>query len=665
PGHDQGVVFWMGNATFDNAPDLCYLSGGVYVYPLENILTTMSTEMWYTLAILAIAIVLFITEWLRVDVVALGVVVALMVSGVLSTSEALSGFSNPVVLIVAALFIVGGAVLQTGLAGMIGQRILIIAGPSESRLILVIMLAAGLLSGLMSDTGTVAVLLPAIVSLARSANISPSKLLIPVSYGALLGGATTLIGTPPNIIVSDILREQGEAPFQFFSYTPVGLLMLMAGTVFMVTVGRRILPDHKTTSSLQQQVQSPEELMNLYRLPDNLFRLRVPQESTLTGQTLADSCLRERFNVTVLEIVRAPKPQAIVRLGDQRLVLQSETLDTLYPNASTGINADDVLIVQGAEAAVKQAVAFWNLILQPVSPADGQSLLNQEAGIAEVLLPPRSTLLGKTLVDVRFGSTYKLTVLNLIRPGQAELTAPLKELSLQVGDILLVQGYWQSILALRQHARDFVVLGQPESMAGALYRHRAPVAFLILVGMLVALVSGIGSVAMVSMAASLLIVLTGCLTMDDAYAAIDWKSIVLIAGMLPMSTALEKVGLVQEIAQGLTSGLGDFGPLVIMAGLFLMASIFTQVISNTATTVIIAPIALATARELDVTPHAFLMAVSIAASMAFASPVASPVNTLVMGAGRYRFADYIRVGVPMILIMLIVTLIGVPLLWPF
>lgn len=625
----------------------------------------MTLEMWYTLGILVIAILLFVTEWLRVDVVALVVVVTLMITGVLSTSQALAGFSNPVVLIVAALFIVGGAVLQTGLAGLIGQSILRIAGQSEARLVMVIMIAAALLSGLMSDTGTVAVLLPAIVTLARSANFSPSRLLIPVSYGALLGGATTLIGTPPNIIISDLLRAEGEASFEFFSYTPVGLLMLLAGTTFMVLVGRRILPEHRTQGGVQQQVESPKELLDSYRLPDNLYRLRVPEASTLCGQTVAEARLREQFGVNVLEIVRAPEPQALVRLGEQRLVWQTETLDTIYPTAQTSLNAGDVLIVQGEETAVKGAVAFWQLAMQPVSTEDEQALFTEEAGIAEVLLPPRSALLGKTLVETHFGSTYRLTVLNIIRPGQTEESFDLKEVTFQVGDILLVQGYWQNILALRKHPRDFVVLGQPEALAGAPYRHRAPVALLILLGMLVALVAGIGSVAAVSMTAGLLMVLTGCLTMDDAYAAIDWKSIVLIAGMLPMSTALEEVGLVAEIAQGLTDVLGGLGPLVIMAGLFLITSVFTQVISNTATAVVIAPIALATARELDVAPQAFLMAVSIAASMAFASPVASPVNTLVMGAGNYRFADYIRAGVPMILIMLLVTLIGVPLLWPF
>ncbi len=624
----------------------------------------MTLEMWYTLAILAVAIVLFVTEWLRVDIVALGVVVTLMVTGILSTSQALSGFSNPVVLIVASLFIVGGAVLQTGLAARIGQRILKIAGHDEMRLTVVVMLASGILSGFISDTGTVAVLLPAIIAAARTANISPSKLLIPLSYGALLGGATTLIGTTPNIIVSDLLREQGEASFVFFSYTPVGLAMLAAGTAFMVTFGRRILPDNRPRQGFAEQVQSPKELIDTYRLPDNLFRIRVPQDSNLVGQTVGTSRLGEEFGVNVLEILRPTEAQPLVRLGDQRLVLQSDTETSIHPTPKTRIFSNDVLIMQGNQKAVREAAAFWHLVLQPVSPADEEALINQEAGIAEVVLPPRSSLIGKTLIESRFGSTYHLTVLNINRPGSDD-PVELKTTPLQFGDILLVQGYWRNIIELRKRSRDFVLIGQPEAMLGAPYRSKAPVALLILAVMLVALVSGVADITTISMIAGLAMVLSGCLTMDDAYAAIDWKSIVLIAGMLPMSIALEDVGLVSLIAEELTSNLGDLGPLVIMGGLFLLTSAFTQVISNTATAVLIAPVAFATAREMGVQPQAFLMAVSIAASMAFASPVASPVNTLVMGAGNYRFKDYIKAGVPMVFLMLIVMLIGVPLLWPF
>ncbi len=622
----------------------------------------MTLNMWLTLGILAVAILFFITEWLRVDVVALGVVVALMLTGLLTSEEALAGFSNPAVLTIAALFMVGGAVLQTGLAGVIGERILAVAGTSPARLTVVVMLTVALLSGFMSDTGTVAVLLPATISLARSAKMSPTKLLIPLSFGALLGGAGTLIGTPPNIIVSDLLRESGLGTFRFFDYTPLGLILLAAGIGYMLLVGRRLLPDYQPGLDLQR-VETPEELIELYRLPANLFRLRVRRNSELVGKTLSEIGLRRDYNLTALEISRPAAPREVARLGDRRLVLQADETESLAPTAETPLQRGDILLVQGAPNDVSHAAAVWELGVQLAEAEDEDALINTEVGLAEVLLPPRSSLNGKTLVDVRFGSTYNLTVLGIRRPG-ADEALDLKTTVLRFGDTLLVQGAWQNIIALRRKRRDFVVMGEPEVMLGARARARAPLALLVLAGMLVLMVTNTFPLATVSLLAALAMILLGALTIDEAYEAIDWKSIVLIAGMLPMATAMEKVGLVARVADALTVGLGDLGPLVIIAILFGLTSLFTQVFSNTATTVLIAPIALATARELGLQPQAFLMAVAVAASMAFASPVASPVNTLVMGAGGYRFRDFLRVGLPLIVLALVLSVLVLPVLWP-
>jgi di/tricarboxylate transporter len=596
----------------------------------------LTIEMWLAVGILAAAIVLFITEWLRVDVVAIAVMVALMLTGLLSTPEALSGFSNPAVLTIAALFIVGGAVMQTGLADWFGHRLLGIAGTGEAALILVIMGAVALLSSFMSSTGTVAVLLPAVISLARSARISPSRLLIPLSFGALLGGATTLIGTPPNLIVSDVLREAGLPPFRLFDFAPMGLILLAAGVLFMLVVGRHwLLPVRSPVQDLQR-VDSPAELMELYRLPDNLFRLRVRRGSALVGRTVAESRLGEDFRVSVLEILRAGQARTGLRRGEPPLWLRSEATERVLVAERT-IAANDILVVQGEPNDVGHAAAFWNLGLQPARAQEGQALINDEVGIAEVLLPPRSLLAGKTLVDSRFGSTYSLTVLGISRPG-AEGALDLKRTVLQFGDTLLVQGAWRDILALRDRRRDFVVMGEPEAMAGAPARHKAPLVLLILAGMLVLLVTNAVSVAAASMLAALAVIVAGCVTIDQAYEAVDWKSVVLVAGMLPMSIALERVGLVNVVAQGLIDSLGAYGPLALLAGLFLLTALFTQVLSNTATTVVVAPIALAAAQKLGVQPYALVMAVAMAASMGFASPVASPVNALVMGAGNYRLA---------------------------
>lgn len=621
----------------------------------------MTPEINITLLILTAAIVLFITEWLRVDVVALGVVVSLMLTGILTTSEALSGFSNSAVLTIAALFVVGGAIMQTGLAGAIGRQILTIAGGSKTRLILVIMATVALLSGFMSDTGTVAVLLPAIISLAWNAKISPSKLLIPLSFGALLGGAMTLIGTPPNIIVSNLLRENNLTPFRFFDYSPIGLTLLLGGILYMIVIGIRWLPDHLAKQDLQR-VETPKELVDLYKLPDNLFRLRVRRGSTIVGLPVQDSGLRAQFKLNILEILRDPNPRNVAKFGSRRLVLQADP-DSIPVEPDTVLESGDLLIVQGEANDVSFAAASLNLGVQPAQADDHQSLVNHEIGLAEVLLPPRSNLVGKTIVQARLGTLLNLTVLGIRRPG-VDAQLDLKTTPLRFGDILLVQGPWENILALRRQRRDFVVMGQPEEMTGTPARRKAPIALLILIGMLILLVTNTMSVAAASMLAALAMILTGCLSIDDAYAAVDWKSIVLIAGMLPMSIALEKVGLVNMVASGLTHVFGNLNPLVVMAGLFLMTSLFTQVLSNTATTVLIAPIALATAQNLGLQPYAFLMAVAIAASMAFASPVASPTNTLVMGAGNYTFKDYIKVGLPLILLTMLISVLVLPLLWP-
>lgn len=613
----------------------------------------MTLDMWLALAILAAALFLFTTDWVRIDVVALGVVVALMLTGLLTVQEALSGFSNPVVLIVAALFVVGGAVTNTGLASQLGRRILAVAGTSPARLTIVIMGVVALLSGFMSDTAVVAAFLPAIVILTTSAGISPSKLLLPLAFASLLGGALTLIGTPPNLIISDTLREAGLTPFSFFDYTPIGLVLLVSGILFMVLLGRHLLPDRKPQQDLQW-VETPEELITRYRLPDDLYRLRVRQGSSLLNQTIAESALGQRFRISVLELLRPLQTRRLPQAGN----LHHLSLE------GTRLAADDVLVVQGDGSDVSYAAAVLNLGLQPTETDAEHSLITDEVGVAEVLLPPRSSLLGKTVVDVRFGALHALTVLSINRPGGGS-KLDVKQTALRFGDALLVQGPWQNILELRRKRRDFVVMGEPEAMAGAPARHKARTALLILAAMIILLVTNVVPTVVACLGAALAVVLAGCLTMDEAYQAVDWKSIVLIACMLPMSVALEKVGLVQLVADVMVDSLGQWGPLALLVGLFLLTSVFTQILSNTATTVLVAPIALTAAQQLGVQPYAFMMGVAVAASMAFASPVASPVNTLVMGAGNYRFGDYVRVGVPLLVVALLVSVLALPLLWPF
>lgn len=625
----------------------------------------MNLEMWITLIILAAAIILFITERLRVDIVAFGVVVILMITGILTVDEALAGFSNSAVLTIAALFIVGGATMQTGLANSIGRRILTIGGANQTRLMVVLMAAVALLSSFLSDTGTVALLLPAALVLAKGAKLAPSKLLIPLSYGALLGGAITLIGTTPNLIVTEILAENKLEAFTFFSFTPIGAVLLVAGVLFMLLIGRKLLPDRRAKIETQP-VENPAELIDLYRLPGNLFHLRVRRHSGLVGQLLAESQLRDEFGINVIGVLRRSSPGLVHSLGG-RIGGEDQPIDervSLVPQPEMELERDDILVVQGSMDQVTRASSKWKLGMQAVNTEEDDQLITKEVGIAEVLLPPRSALVGKNISDLRFGTIYSLNVLGLNRPG-SQVRLDVKNARLYFGDILLVQGPWENILALRKFRKDFVVLGQPEASMGAPRSNKAGLALAVMVLMLGLMITNVVSVAAASLTAALLMVLLGCLSMDDAYQAIDWKSIILIAGMLPMSTALTKTGLIDLAANGFTEALGSMGPLAVLAALFLVTSLFTQVLSNTATTVLIAPIALAAAQTLDVNAQAFMMAVAIAASMAFASPVASPVNTLVMGAGDYRFGDYLKIGLPMILVMFLVSLAALPFLFPF
>lgn len=622
----------------------------------------MTVNMWVTIGILGLAVLLFITEWLRVDIVALSVVLSLMLSGILSPEDALAGFSSPIVVTVAALFLVGGAVMQTGLADNISQRMMSLAGKSTIRLLTIIMGSVAVMSGFISDTGTVAVMTPAVISLARRKGINPSKLLLPVSFSALLGGATTLIGTPPNIIVSDLLSTAGFPAFNFFDFTPIGLSLLLAGILYIASTYRWLLPDRKPTSSVQR-VETPEEIVQLYKLPQDLYRLRVRSSSPITGQALKEINLRNRYQITVIEIIRKEESSSLPGTGEKMLFLEGDKPQNLVPSPDTKILHNDILICQGESENISLAAADLDLGVLPIQAEDKQALVNNEVGVAEVLLPPRSELIGKTLVSTQFGSRYHLTVLGINRPGTDE-NLPLKETTLQFGDTLIVQGPWKHIHSLRRQQRDFIVIGEPDAMDGRPSTEKMLLALIILAGMLLLLLTHWVPVSTAVLLAAFLMIVTGCLPVKDAYDFVDWKSVILIAGMLPMATALESVGLVHLSAEWLAGTLGSFGPYPTLASLFMITSLFTQIISNTATTVLIAPIALSLSHTLGYQPQALLMTVAIAASTAFASPVSSPVNTLVMGAGDYRFSDYLKVGGPLILVTMVVSLLLLPLLWP-
>ncbi|HEY54613.1 MAG TPA: SLC13 family permease [Caldilineae bacterium] len=609
--------------------------------------------MLIVFAILAVTIALFLSDRFRLDLIALLAVLGLILSGVLTTDEALAGFSNDTVLIIAGLFVVGGGLLRTGVADAIRSKLSQVAGTSETRLLVALMLTVAVLSAFMSSTGTTAIFLPVAVSLAWSAKISPSRLLIPMAFASLIGGMLTLIGTPPNIVVSSYLAEQGLEPFGFFSFTPVGLVMLAITVVFMAFLGRRLLVDRAPSSSpTAQDEDAPtlDELAASYGLTDNVYRLRVRRNSPLEGKTLAEIDLPGRYDVQVLEIQSWP--------SDLDLPTEPRPVEP-----DTAIEAHDILRVEGRIEDVTRLAREQSLGIRPPEELGGR-FISKELGLVEVIITPRSRLVGRTLSEARFRDKYHVTVLAIMRRGSA-IQSDLRDTKLRFGDTMLVQGTWDKISLLTNERRNFLVVGQPREMLEARHAtNKAPYAIAIMLGMMLLMTFQVLPAVTAVLLAAVAMVLVGCLSMEDAYASMNWESIILIAAMLPMATALEKTGGVTAISTVLIDNLGGRGPLVLMAGLFVLTSVLSQVVSNTATTVLIAPIAFQSAITLGVSPYTFMMTVAIAASTAFATPIASPVNTLVLGPGNYRFGDFSKLGIPLQILILVATLIVVPILFP-
>ncbi len=603
----------------------------------------MTTDIALMLAILAISILLFITDWLRVDVVALLVLLALILTGLITPEEAFRGFSSPAVITVWAIFIVSGGLFYTGVANLLGDRLLKVAGTSARRLVGVLMTAVGLMSGVMNNVGATAVMMPATVAMARKTQISASKLLIPLAFGSLLGGMLTLIGTPPNILVSDALRMAGYEPFTLLAFAPVGLAALVLGVVYMATVGMRILPD-RTPSELLAKAAGPDaDLIDLYRLGERLFRARIPAGSPLIGQRLAQSGLREDFDLSVI---------AMERWGGTRLV----------PDKDTTLRRGDVLLIEGMSDNVVWAGQTGRLDVQPEVGVHDKELQSEVIGIAEVLLSPHSNQAGKTLAEIQFREKYHLTVLAVLRDGRPQRTS-LVDLPLRFGDTLLVQGPRHNFRILAREA-DYVVLGDVES-APPLRTQKAPVAIGILAVMLVPVVAGWLPITAAALLAGVLMVLTGCLTMDEAYQSIEWKAVFLVAGTLPLGIAMEKTGTADLLASLMVNAVGGLGPLALLAGFYILTNLLTQFMSNAASTVLIAPIAIESALRIGSEPYALLMAVAVGASAGFLTPVAHQSNVLVMGPGGYRFGDYFKAGLPLDVLTLIIVLVVVPLVWPW
>lgn len=614
-----------------------------------------------TLIILAVTAVFFVIGKIRSDIVALCSLILLMAFGILTPTEALSGFSNSVVIMMVGLFVVGGAVFQTGLAKMISGKIMHLAGDNETRLFLLVMLTTTAIGAFVSNTGTVALMLPIVVSMAAKGNISASRLLMPLAFASSLGGMLTLIGTPPNLVIQEALANAGYGTLGFFSFTPVGIIAIAIGIIVLMPLSKWLLSNKdKDGSKKRKRTKSLQELVDEYHLADQLTRYVIPKGSELNDKTLMELDIQNRYNLSVMEIRREKRG----RNGWIRDVSQK------MAGPKTRFMEGDIIYLSGEPGQMERFATDYKL-KQPVTKQKGNAQNKMDfydIGIAELVIMPNTTLQNHKIKESGFRSKYNINIVAVRRNGNYILNN-LAEVSLHAGDVLLVQGTWANISRLTHEDEHWVVLGKPLAEAEKVtLDYKAPLAAIIMLAMIAMMVFDFIPIEPVTavMIAGVLMVLTGCFrNVEAAYKTINWETIVLIAAMMPMSVALEKTGASAMISQSLVSGLGAYGPYALLTGIYFTTSLLTMFISNTATAVLMAPIALSSALGLHLNPTAFLFAVSLGASMCFASPFSTPPNALVMQAGRYTFMDYVKVGLPLQIIIGIVMVFVLPLLFPF
>ncbi len=589
-------------------------------------------EIALVLIILCVAIVLFATEWVRMDLVALMVLLTLALTGLVTVEQAFSGFSNPAVITVAAVFVISAALTNTGALAPVGDKLVQFAGGSEKRMIVAIMLTSAFFSSFINNIGATAVLMPVVISMAQRSKVSASKLLMPLAFGSLLGGVCTLIGTPPNILMNALLQEYTGTSFGMFSFTPVGLAILAFGVAYMALVGRHILPRRKAGT-----------LTEAYQVKEYITEVEILEGSSLAGQTIAKSALERDFGLEVRAILRGK-------------------IKIPFPHRNRKLHAGDVLFLKGNPEAILKVREQKGLEVVPErdNPV-GTAGKKEDLVVVEASLTPTSEMVGKTLREVRFADTHGLTVLALWRRGSPVVTK-VDHVVLEFGDVLLLQGPEERVIHLgKEHG--FLLLG---GVSPVPYRPRkAPIAVLALLGVIVMATTGLLPIMISAAFGALVVVLTRCITPAEAYDSIDWMIIILIAGTLPLGLAMENTGAARFLGDLIIGVLGDYGPWVVLAAVILLTSLLTEVMSHAAAAVLIAPIAYNTAISMSVSPRPFFMAVAIAASSCFMTPISHQSNALVMGPAGYHFLDYTKVGAPLNFGIWIIAALLVPVFFPF
>lgn len=627
---------------------LVWTGAALSPFPSGRSKPLMNTDLALILALLAAAVAMFACNKPRMDAVALIMLTVLPFTGVVSMSEVLAGFSDPNIVLIAALFVIGEGLVRTGVAQRLGDWLTAKAGNSEARLLVLLMSAVGLLGSVMSSTGVVAIFIPVALRIAQSTGTAPSRLMMPLSVAALISGMMTLVGTAPNLVVNSELTRDGSDGFHFFSFTPFGAPILVLA-IFYMLFARRWLSGKVDQAAAGGRRRSLRDWIQQYKLIDREHRVRVTAGSPLVGKTLEEIDLRNTSGANIVAIERHRR----------------FSREVIGPAARTQLEADDVLLLDLFDTATSMEAIRKQYALEAL-PLTGDyfSDRSQEIGMAEIMLAENSSLAGKTVVGARFRSLYGLTVIGLRRRDKA-VEGPLLNEKLGVGDTLLVIGPWKEIKRLKADTGNLVVLNLPVEMDEVLpAAGRAPQAIFCLLLMVILMVTGVVPNVQAALIACLVMGALRCVDFDSAYRSIHWKSLVLIVGMLPFSLALQRTGGVELAANALMSVTGGAGTYVVLGSLFAITALLGLFISNTATAVLMAPVALAIAKDLNASPYPFAMIVALAASAAFMTPVSSPVNTLVVGPGNYKFGDFIKVGVPFTVVVMILCVILVPILLP-
>ncbi len=616
-------------------------------------LSSLLSPINITLATLLVASFFFMRGKVRSDLVAVCALLILALTGVLTPTEALAGFSNSVVIMMIGLFVVGAGIFRTGLAKMISSKILQTAGQNENKLFILVMLVTASIGAFVSNTGTVAVMMPIIVSMAASANISPRRYLMPLAFASSMG-MFTLISTPPNLVIQNALVDAGYEALSFFSFAPIGFIALGIGVVVLFFLSKLLVSKSDSSSGKKKEGKSLVELAQEYQLQQQSYKVEVKSDSPLLNKTLAELKIASTYDISISKIIRKNVNSRFRKKFVEEVA-----------GPKSVILKDDVLYCLGDIENIERFVSDNDLHLEKKSDETPFAGF-QESGIAEIFIMPNSRLINRTISEISFREEYNVNVLGIQRQNEYKMR-DIKDTKLHSGDALLIQGTWKDLANLDNRQDDLVLVGQPlKEAAKVTLDQNAPIAAGIMILMVLAMVLEILPSVIAIMLAAVLMVVTGCLrNMEEAYNSINWESVVLIGAMLPMATAFQNTGVDTLISGSLVNHLGDMGPYALLAGIYFCTSLLTMFISNTATAVLFTPIALKAAEGMGISPYPFLFAVAVAASMCFASPFSTPPNALVMTAGRYTFMDYMKVGLPLQVIMGIIMILALPLLFPF